>query len=133
VQPYTEWLAGFLAARVAEDKARAEGPPGWKLEHWTAVQYKTGTLSGREWRVDAEPRCVVDQAARDDALHIAAYDPARALADAELKQLILDRHPPKPLRYVEADRCPRCAMMWPCAEVRALALVYSAHPDYRAA
>jgi hypothetical protein len=92
VQPYTEYLTGFLAAQVDTD------------DEFTRV-----------------------------ARRLAANVRLKLQHEVALKRLILDRHRPKPLPYVEADRCPRCAMMWPCAEVRALALVYSAHPDYRAA
>ena len=89
MQPYTEWLGAFLAARVDEDEefTRAAG--------------------------------------------LAANVRLKLQHEVALKQLILDRHQPLPLRYVETDRCPRCAASWPCPEVRAVALVYSAHPAWR--
>jgi hypothetical protein len=91
VQPYTEYLTGFLTAQVDTD------------DEFTRVA-----------RLAANVRLKLQH-------------------EVALKRLILDRHRPSPLRYVEADRCPRCAAPWPCPEVRALALVYSAHPDYRVA
>ena len=82
-------MVAFLEARLDEEEAAAKGPPGWKLEHWSAVHYKT-SASLREWRVDAEPRCITDQVARGDAEHIARYDPARVLREVEAKRAVVD-------------------------------------------
>jgi hypothetical protein len=80
-------LTEFIEARLAEDEAAAKGPPGWKLEHWTAIKYADKD-SGRNWRVDAEPRCIVDAVAREDAEFITRHDPARVLREVEAMRKI---------------------------------------------
>jgi hypothetical protein len=84
-------VIAFMEARLGEEEAEVKGVPGWKLEHWTAVRYADED-SGRNWRVDAEPRCVVDGAAGEDAQFIARHDPARTLREIEAKRRILERH-----------------------------------------
>jgi hypothetical protein len=116
-------LTAFLNARLDEDEAAVKGPPAWKLEHWSAVRYKTGVESGREWRVDAEPRCIVDAVAKEDAEHIARHDPARVLREVAAKRVIM-RYYGSPVGFPGEEGVPGTAM-------RALAAVYSDHPDYR--
>lgn len=130
-------LIAFINARLDEDEAAAKGPPGWKLEHWTAIRY-ADKESGRNWRVDAEPRCVIDGAAKDDAQFIARHDPARALREAEAKRAILDRHSilEDLARNAGVKWCAHCTddrsgAEWPCGDVRDLAAVWSDHPGYR--
>ncbi len=127
----------FASARLDEEEAAAKGPPGWKVERWTAVQYKTGTPSGREWRVDAQPRCIVDAAARDDALHIAAYDPARAVREAGAGRRILARHggkhwcpDPQDDEWVVYEAGERVVKIYPCGDLRDLLDRWADHPDY---
>lgn len=95
-------LTAFITARLDEDEAAAKGPPGWKLEHWTAVRY-ADKESGRNWRVDAEPRCVIDGAAEEDAQFIARYDPARVLREVAAKRAIRARVVAIPHDYVDGD------------------------------
>jgi len=123
-------LVAFLDARLDEEEAAAKGPPGWKLEHWSAVRYKISD-SGREWRVDAEPRCIVDATARDDAEHIARYDPARVLREVEANRAIVRRCA---ARMDEMDVYPN-ALVSPRAVLARqalmdLAAVWNDHPDY---
>jgi hypothetical protein len=130
-------LVTFFAARLDEEEAEAKGPPGWKLEHWTAIRYADKD-SGRNWRVDAEPRCVVDQVAQEDAVFIARHDPARALREVAAKRAILAEHEPEPWGDPHPELL-RCAQghgdeywtTWPCTEVRALTAVWSDCPGYR--
>jgi len=81
-------LPEFVAARLDERESAAKGPPGWRLEHWTAVRYADKD-SGRNWRVDAEPRCVVDAVAEEDAAFIALNDPARVLREVQAGRKIM--------------------------------------------
>jgi hypothetical protein len=83
-------LVAFYAARLDEEEAQAAGPPGWKLERWTLVRC-ADRESGRHWRVDAEPRCVVDGALREDAEFIVTHDPAAVLAGILADRRILAR------------------------------------------
>jgi hypothetical protein len=132
-------LIAFVNARLDEEEAEVKGPPGWKLEHWTTVKY-ADKESGRNWRVDAEPRCVVDAVAMEDAQFIARHDPARALREVTAKRAILAEH--RPVTGITSfPLCGRCGRddhmepfpyQWPCVTVRAVAAVYSDHPDYRA-
>ena len=105
-------LAGFLRARLDEDEARAEA----------ARRVQT------EWYVACDDETVTIGALRE---HIGHCSPARRLREVAAGRAILALHPPKPLRHVEADWCHVCRTGWPCKEFRAIAAVYSDHPDYR--
>ena len=94
------------------------------------------------------------------AAHIARHDPARVLREVDAKRKILAEHPVDADllawslgaaevvagRASPLSRCMRCTVPlpdacededqyerveWPCPTVRALAAVYSDHPDYR--
>lgn len=65
--------------------------------------------------------------------------PARVLREVEAKRKILAEHEPQPWGepHPELSRCPAHGdetsgwwTEWPCVEVRALAAVWSDHPDY---
>lgn len=66
----------------------------------------------------------------------------RWLREVEAKRAILDRHAPHQTAFYglacdwcseDVDDRPQLAKeRWPCGDVRALAAVYSGHPDYRA-
>lgn len=91
-----------------------------------------------------------DEAAAKDVRYVwpTAFDvtlnPARVLREAEAKRAILDEHSPAyPVTFPEPSGQPACGVChtggwdwdperWPCPTVRALAAVYSGHPDYRA-
>jgi hypothetical protein len=69
--------------------------------------------------------------------------PARVLAECEAKRRIIEEHAPD--KGYELDTCHRCAdwedpgwdhepppsVVYPCLTLRALALPYASHPDYR--
>jgi hypothetical protein len=69
--------------------------------------------------------------------------PERILREVQAKRAILDVHSPGyPVTYPEPSGQPTCAVChaggwdwdpekWACATVRALAAVYSDHPDYQ--
>lgn len=115
-------VAAFMAARLDEEETEAKGPPGWKLEHWTAVKY-ADKPSGRNWRIDAEPRCVVDAVAEEDALFIVRRDPASVLRSIAADRRLL----------AELDRC-QGDPGWDSAimlAVRCRAMAWNTHEDYR--
>ena len=125
-------LAQFLIARITEDEliARASIDSG-----------------GREWWTEAE---VIDRFGDDtdgaddtdgdaDAAHIARFSPERALAECDAKRRVLDDHFPNRAQGDAALLCVTCrdspdAMApapWPCSTVRALALPFADHANYR--
>lgn len=94
-------LSEFLLARIAEDESRVRG--------------HTGGM------------------ARADAL----IDPGRLLYECTAKRMILAVHslgPPTPSAQGAARQPARCAhdgTRYPCLTLRALALPYADHPEYR--
>ena len=102
-------LAGFLRARLDEDEAAANE---------VHRPRDCGSVNN-DGEFDPDP------------IYCSCPYPARVLREAEAKRAILALHPPKPLRHVEADWCHVCRTGWPCKEFRAIAAVYSDHPDYR--
>jgi hypothetical protein len=117
-------LATFLLARIAEDRAAAEAatPGVWKLWGMSVMAAQDGTsnadtavdVARTAMRIDGKPRTF-------DAQHIARWDPARVLAECEVKRRIVER---------VSD------VAWATYSVRdvvleLLALPYADHPDYR--
>jgi len=113
-------LTEFLLARIAEDEAVAREQ---------AATTQTGIAL--EWERD------VDYGER-----YLTIDPARILAECEAKRRIVDLHATAAVWQLE---CPTCAVgafedhgtaevdrePHPCGTLRALALPYADHPDYR--
>jgi hypothetical protein len=125
-------MVAFLCARLDEEEAAAKGPPGWRLEHWTAVRYAE-KASGRNWRVDAEPRCIVDAVAKEDAEHIARHDPARAMREVAAMRAHIRMWEAFAVNFTHVDET-----VFEFAKREALedvlahdAAVWSGHPDYR--
>lgn len=131
-------LAEFLAARLDEDEATAKAatPAPWVVD-----DYDSKTIY-----VDAHEQYVVpiwdmrpEDQRPEDAAHIARHDPARVLRDVEAKRKILAIHQPHLSDYGEPPTCSACwpepkigtHPLYPCSTVRALAAVWSDHPDYR--
>lgn len=132
-------MAAFMEERLNEEAAGAEGPPGWNLERWTAVKY-ADEESGRNWRVDAEPRCVVDAVAEEDALFIACHDPARVLAGVEAKRAVLSEWAAfsgilegQAMRGQPADTVMAFQVRVIEGIMRKLCTEWAAHPGYRPA
>ena len=101
-------LAEFLAARLDEDEAyaKASKPLREAAMEMLGSDWPTGRLAGD-----------------------------RMLREVEAKRVILAEHDPEPWgeSHPELLRCPGHGEWWetwPCVEVRALAVVYSDHPDY---
>src|SRR5258706_699318 len=71
---------------------------------------------------------------------IAEHDPARVLRQVDAKRKILNEHSPLHWHPDSPLRCRRCTSVtidgkmakleWPCAAVRAVAAVWSDHPDF---
>jgi len=144
-------LAAFLAARLDEDEAAAGVAsrfPHWHGEPWYDGQF---LKDGRTQRADlwgAPGMQFTGHGALDTVVvdHIARHDPARVLREVAAKRAILAEHvstedlgAPIPavcnrcttdaiqIRFISPTEC----LPWPCPTVRALAAVYSDHPDYR--
>ncbi len=137
-------LVAFLRARLDEDeRAAAE-----------ATQETTGRWTAREtdWGGGAivEDGCgaLILPTARHSATqyqHIARHDPARVLAEVEAKRRVLARHridPEEAGDWLWRDACKGCGAegdcddpvtqdINDCPELRDMAAVWSAHPDYR--
>lgn len=126
-------IVEFLEARIAEDNEAA----------------KEATNDGHRWLVDEETISLWP--ADDDdrmyghitfprkahARHASIHDPIRVLREVAAKRTILVEHAD------DEGQCARCldsdgitylgayTAPWPCPTLRALAAVYSDHPDYR--
>lgn len=151
----TQTLAEFLLERIAAREAAAEVV----ADNWADPTWRSGWYEyGEDWTVSVEGSgCVAEKLMEEDALFIAANDPAYVLADCAAKRRIVELH--RPYRYAndfqaavfdsledaqaaDADRdwdddCSSCGR-WdeypvasPCPTLRALALPYVDHPDFR--
>lgn len=129
-------LIAFLRARYDEAEQAAGGPRGWKLEHWTAARYDDKP-SGRNWRVDAEPRCVVDGVIEEDARFIVLNDPAHVLAGITGRRKILgmaERQPgwwPADARTDSERHWDEAAQVMMAEVLRNLAEEFAQHPGYK--
>jgi Family of unknown function (DUF6221) len=74
-----------------------------------------------------------------DSEHQERWSPGRVLREVAAKRAILTEHRPVPSRFIESSTCALCTVRtmkastpvrWPCETMRALAAVYSDHPDY---
>lgn len=145
-------IAEFIAARLDEDEAAAKAatPGPWEAEthvdDYEPVGVEHLVSSPAEAHVVAGTG-LGGQQAQTDARHIARHDPARVLREVAAKRRILASHGPGST-IDESDGKWRddpenwdppemlCTghewVAWPCTEVRAIADVWSGHPDYRA-
>jgi hypothetical protein len=153
-------ITEFLLARIAEDKevARAATQGRWFWSDPDTNDFPQGSVSleadqgawnicpyfcvwsGGENTHRGEPgkpghehravEAVVDawgydawgiQVSDANAAHIARWDPARVLAECEAKRLLLQREPCDDTGVGDD----------PCHHLRALAVPYADHPDYR--
>jgi len=135
-------LAEFLLARIGEDEklAQAAGGESWHVNSESYPEsISTGdptwrdVVAGGRWGGEAR---IFDT--DEDALHIARWSPARALAECDAKRRIIDLHQPTthPVLPPECEWCgPDTALdldeQWPCLHLKLFALPYADHPDYR--
>ena len=99
-----------LARRAREDRVMAAND---ELRAIAEAALSIGYLDGTWWSEDAE---FMDPLDREEALHIAAWSPSRAIAACDLADAA-KMH----VRGSGVDRCERCEAPWPCAEAAALA------------
>ena len=135
----TDDLVAFLAARLDEDEAAARAAMGASDGIWGI----RGNISPRAASTVVTARGEFETGSPDEALHIGFHDPARVLREVEAKRRITALHHPVFEDYVDGDGIERgsyqCAEdeppgspdYWPCRTIRAIAAIYSDHPDYR--
>ncbi|MEW1891132.1 DUF6221 family protein [Streptomyces sp. NBC_00523] len=121
----SQGLVTFLHARLDEEADLARRCDGDGCAEWTAhghtVDFSRGVLSGFHPTI---------------ALHVAAYDPARALREVEAKRRVLSRHVLGPatgdpeLPWDNRDDCQYGGETWPCDDLLDLASPYADHSDY---
>jgi hypothetical protein len=110
-------LLAFLKARLDEDEGVAKGLMGLPA---TSTASRTSTASADQ------PRSLWQR-----------FNPARVLAEVEMKRRVLDRHP----GAIDGNECPGCGCdsygAWVtgpgqlCPEQIDMALPFTDHPDYR--
>lgn len=128
-----EALPEFLLARVSEDEvmARAALPGPWNVDSETYAEYISNAdnipvISGGRWGGEAS---VFNDT--KDALHVARWDPARVLAEVEAKLKIIDRHARVRFGKTRCHSCWDLEAEFPCLTLKALAIPYTDHEDYR--
>jgi len=116
-------LTAFLAARLDEEHLLAHKFIYVDGGEWTADEL------ARLWWYSEPPK---PRSATDPIIqHAARYNPARVLREVAAKRAILAEHQ----EAASGGYCELCYYgygggSWPCPTVRALASVYSDHPDY---
>ena len=140
-------LVAFLRARLGEDEAGAREAADGDSGQWFMGDKWNVYRAEDEARYDLEPgpdehRLVVYGNVEPQSEHIARHDPARVLREVEAGRAILAEHQPVWDDYVDGDgierathECETCRPPgtpdnWPCQTIRALAAVWSDHPDY---
>jgi len=120
-------LAGFLLARIAEDEATARAATEDDCGQDGGFEGAYELLTGRKGSpLDCVPR-FGDAAA---ALILRTAVPRRVLRECEAKRRIVGAHEQHPMQV--DGFCRSCGITdGPCATLRALALPYADHPDYR--
>jgi hypothetical protein len=128
-------LVEWLRTQLDEDEriARAATPGPWKQARERGVEWVS---SAEYWAVadcsDADP-------ARENAEHVAAWDPARVLREIDAKRQTLDEH-----QDANDGACGACVdghwgypthggsspQRFPCRTLRLLALPYADRPGY---
>src|SRR5258708_4373565 len=119
-------LAAFLTARLDEDEVAAKAATNVYGADWNA---QTGSeyLPARVYGKGGRGRPVADPSRAYPAGHIARHDPARGLREVKAKRAILKAgEGGGAMDFAEPPQ------FWAALDiaVRALAAVYSDHPDY---
>jgi hypothetical protein len=119
-------LAQFLLARITEDELVAR----------TSIE----SGGGEWWTVnEISNKFGDDSDGLADAAHIARFSPERILAECDAKRRVLDDHFPHRRDEEAVVLCVTCSdraelaapQPWPCSTIRALALPYTEHANYR--
>ena len=126
-------LVEWLRAQFDEDEriARAATPGPWSVNdesyaEWVIAANGTEVVAGGRWGGEAS---VFEST--EDALHIAAHDPARVLREIDAKRRIIAEH------WLNGWVCDTCddgevpPPPFPCPTLRLLALPYADRPGYR--
>jgi hypothetical protein len=126
----TVTLTEFLLARITEDE--------WMV--------RDASCHGADWRaviddqdegypsqvLEGDGSVLVDKDyCNDRAPHIARWSPARVQVECAAKRRIIEAHPVE--FWYGVGYCETCPSDWPCPTMRALASVYSDHPDFNPA
>jgi hypothetical protein len=123
-------IAEFLEARIAEDEAGARSALDGIFDDgvWTTAE----DWGGGNCRVHGKGIIIYDEGGHDEeqAAHIARWDPARVLAECAAKRAVISNVGP----YSCDQAHPQFDVYHPDGHLspvlRALAAVYSDHPDY---
>jgi hypothetical protein len=121
-------------------------PDAGKCHLGSVLTVATGEKRCLCTRVEGDDICIYDEGGHDEdqAEHIARHDPPRALREVEAKRAIIAAHRPwhDEVEPPDVRICSVCVSdkdgypeqwvmdLWPCLPLRALAAVYSDHPDY---
>lgn len=127
--------AGFVLARIVEDEARARARrPDWSSDDYEDLD-RQERLFNEQWHTS---HCGYRMGEFSDPCVCGV--PARVLAECAAKRLIWVEHAVwvsrssvwggDPRYCVTCDR-PGVPVRWPCPSMRALALPYAGHPDFR--
>lgn len=142
-------LLEFLEARLAEDEAAAcAATPGpWEPREgavYAPDHRPKGYSGGSAVSRGSFTEGVLDHPV--NAVHMARWDPARVLAEVELKRALIRFHAPNEVdgptmringkdQVVPDTNCTSCSdrnpPTWPCATIKLLALPYADHRDYQ--
>ena len=125
-------LTEFLLQRITEDEAVARGSMAGGGGRWASWN--------RSWD-DGQHRDLAIDGARVATLpidideHVCRHDPVRILAECEAKRRIIELHTKAGADDWYRGSCRICGesdVDYPCDTLKALALPYAEHSDYRA-
>lgn len=135
-------LVAFVRTCLDDDErvAREADPGPWEVgSTFGARDNRVYVREAGDPGIDTIGTCIIaGQVAnktrfRENAVHIARWDPARVLAEVEAKRRILDDHEP-----LANGACNRCGdyggtehQQWPCTTIRALAQPYAGRDGWR--
>ncbi|WP_342800987.1 DUF6221 family protein [Nocardia sp. No.11] len=121
----------FIEARLTEDETIAGAIPHgvWRAE----------VKHGAALVVDSDADTVVIVGDERENAHIARHDPARSLRQVEALRAVVGRRAGE--HREQYGNCETCRdydfhseyrpVPWPCPTARAIAAIWSDHPDYR--
>lgn len=126
-------LVAFIRARIAEERADAEAAaPG----PWTTRGCRIESADC-DWESGKTCIEIYDEGGHTeaDACHIARQDPAATIARCDALTTLIDLHGPHP---DDPKRCGHCVgsddypfRERPCSTLHHVAMIWSAHPNYR--